>query len=183
MLLTQTESRDPAIDRLSDPVPSASKRTVVASCFAGKRHSARFEDLQLPQFPLDFFRGSLIPYTLEDLAKDDVGQRESSPVKFGIQPIRFRVANALQVVDPHGRIDDDHAPLPRESPETGGLKVAAPRNLASQSTDAGLAPGLNQQTQGFLHHGSFCPAAAAAHRLTHQSIVDVDVRSHAHTHV
>ena len=62
--------------------------------------------------------------------------------------------------------------------EARGVEIAVPGDLPSQPTDAALASGLDQQSEGFLDNGSLRSSTAAAHCLTHQAIVDVDIGSH-----
>jgi hypothetical protein len=62
--------------------------------------------------------------------------------------------------------------------ETRGVEIAGPGDLPSQATETGLPPGLDQEAERFLDNGSFRSGTAAAHRLAHQAIVDVNVRSH-----
>jgi hypothetical protein len=58
------------------------------------------------------------------------------------------------------------------------VEIALPRHLAPQPANGGLASRLNQQAQGFLDDGTLRSRAAAAHGLSHQAIVDVDVGPH-----
>ena len=58
------------------------------------------------------------------------------------------------------------------------MEVALPGHLPSQTTKAGLAAGLNQQPQPLLNHSALRLCAAAPHRLPHQLVIDVDVRTH-----
>ena len=58
------------------------------------------------------------------------------------------------------------------------MEVVLPGHLPSQTTKAGLAAGLNQQPQPLLNHSALRLCAAAPHRLPHQLVIDVDVRTH-----
>jgi hypothetical protein len=57
------------------------------------------------------------------------------------------------------------------------MEGALPGHLPSQATKAGLAAGLNQQPQPLFNHSALCLRAGAPHRLPHQLVVDVDVRT------
>jgi len=58
------------------------------------------------------------------------------------------------------------------------LEISVPGHSPSQATNALLTTSLNQQSQTLLHSRALGACSTAAHRLSHQAIVDIDVRPH-----
>ncbi len=75
-------------------------------------------------------------------------------------------------------VDDDHARSLRRATEPRSLEITFPRHLAAQATHRPLIARANQQAQSLFDHRALRPRAAAAHRLPHQAVVDVDVGPH-----
>lgn len=118
MLFTQAEGRNQAIDRLAYRVAAAPKRLIIVGGFAGQGYAACFEHLQLQQAPLDLLRGRIVADALQHLAEDDIGQSETLAIEFRVQPLRFRIVYAVEVINPNRGVDDDHALL-RHPVQTG----------------------------------------------------------------
>jgi hypothetical protein len=172
------ERRDQAIDRFSHRSTLSPQRSVVLRCRTSQSGSSKLEQLQLSKLAFDCRSRRLVPHALQHLAQNHVCNRERLSTQLGIDPIRFRISHAAEVVDPNGRVDNDHVALLRAPTRAGSFEGPFPRHLASQSPNAALAPRLNQQAQTLFNRRALRPSAAAAHRLVHQVVVDVDVRSH-----
>lgn len=140
------------------------KGAIVTRRVAGERNAAGFEDDQLREFAFDGLCRNIIADALQDFAEGDVRQPQTLVLKCHVEPVRFRIPRARDLL--------------RLTLETRGVEIAVPRDLPSQATETALPPGLDQQAEGFLDHGSFRSGTAAAHRLAHQAIVDIDVGSH-----
>ena len=95
-----------------------------------------------------------------------------------VEPIRFGVSRALEIVDQNRRVYDDHVTLFRLTLETRAIEIAIPGDLPSQAAETALPLGLDQQAERFLHNGPFRSGAAAAHCLAHQTVVDINVGPH-----
>ena len=171
VLPAQAECRDQTVDGLANRVTAASKRPIVPRGLARHRHAARVEHLQVQKPPLNLLCDNVIPDALQHFAEDDVGQPKTLAVELCVQPVRLGILHALKVIDPDGGVDDDHALL-RHPFETGCVDIPLPGHLTSQMTDAGLAFGLDQQTQSLLrpprasfgHRCCAWPAASGDHR-------------------
>jgi hypothetical protein len=68
--------------------------------------------------------------------------------------------------------------LLRHASEPRRIQITLLRHLSSKTADTALAPGPDQQAQSLFDNGALRPPAAAAHRLTHQGVVDINIRSH-----
>jgi hypothetical protein len=117
---------------------------------------------------------------LQDLAENYVHQAESLPRNLSIQPLHLGVVNSAKVINPDGRVYDDH--LLFNKPSLPGLReVTFPAYLSFQSANAYLSVCLHEQAESSLHDGAFCPPFASAHGLAHQAIVNFNVGSSAHS--
>lgn len=58
---------------------------------------------------------ALIPNTLQHLAQDEIREAQPLPLQLAVQPPRFWILGAAQVVEPHGRVNDDHGYTMTES--------------------------------------------------------------------
>ena len=108
VMFAQTEGGDQAVDVLSHRMTTTPKGAIVTRRVAGKRNAAGFEDDQLRELAFDGFRRSVITDALQHLAEDDVRQPEALALKCSVEPVRFRIPHALEVVDQNRRVDDDH---------------------------------------------------------------------------
>jgi len=142
--LSDAERRNEAIDGLTNGASSPPQRAVIACGLAGQVDAAGFEHFESQQEFLDLFGRVVVAETLEHFAEDDVGQRETLPIQFLIQPVGLGTSRAAQVVDPDSCIDDDHAKLSGDSRETRRVEIALPGHCSAQAPDGGLASGLNQ---------------------------------------
>ena len=111
VLFTQAERGDQAVYRLPYGVTATPKSTIVAGRLSCQREAARFEHLEFRQLFLNLFGREVVANALQYLAQDDVGESKALAVEFGIQPIRLRILGTLEVVDPNGAVDNNHALL------------------------------------------------------------------------
>jgi hypothetical protein len=144
MALSDAERRNEAIDRLLNGATSPSQRPVIACGLAGQIDAAGFEHFKFQQDFLDLFGRFVVAETLQHFAEDDVGQRETLPIQFLIQPVGLGTPRAAQIVDPDSCIDDDHATLSAEPRQSRPIEIALPRHRSAEAPDTGLASGLNQ---------------------------------------
>ena len=97
-----------------------------------------------------------------------------------IEPVRFWCGNAIEVVDPDRRVDDDQRLPTRVSAFPSALvQVAAPRDAPARPAYPRLVVRLHEQPQGALDDAPFGAFAASLQCCAHQVIVDVDVGSYA----
>jgi hypothetical protein len=108
VLLPDTKCGDETIDRLPHGVATAPERAIVPRRLPRQVDTPCFEYRQLEQLAFHIFRGELIADALQQFAKNDVGQPETLAIEFRMNPIRLGIPDALQVIDPDGRIDDHH---------------------------------------------------------------------------
>jgi len=144
MALSNAERRNEAVDRLTNGATSPSQRSVIACGLAGQIDAAGFEYFESQQEFLDLFGRGVVAETLQHFTEDDVGQRETLPIQFVIQPVGLGIPCAAQVVDPDRCIDDDHAKLSGDPRQTRRIEISLPRHRSAQAPDGGLASGLNQ---------------------------------------
>jgi len=104
----ETESSDQAIDGLANRVAMVPQVPIVPAGCDGQAGSAGMEDLEFQELGLDPRETVLVPNSLQNLAKNEIGHPQPLPLQFPIEPPRFRVLGAAQVIDPDGRVDDDH---------------------------------------------------------------------------
>jgi hypothetical protein len=117
----QTESGDQAIDSLSDRIAACTQVSVVMGCGNSQATACGLKNLEPQEVGLGSRKRALVPNALQYLAKDEVGQPEPLPLQFAVEPTRFRVWAAAQVVDPHGSVDNDHdRVIPRPAPSATG---------------------------------------------------------------
>lgn len=104
----QTERCNQAINRPADGVPEFAQIPVVLGSGNGQGTAAGGKNLELQEIGLDLGELFPVPNALQYFAEDKICQPEPLPLQFAIQPSRFGVFGATQIVDPHSRIDDDH---------------------------------------------------------------------------
>ena len=82
-----------------------------------------------------------------------------------------------------GSVHDDHArPLFSEPPVSRFVQIALPSYFAFQSTDGALSVCINQQSQTCFHRGLLGTRSTVPHSLTHQAIIDFNIRAQRDTH-
>jgi len=172
------ERCDEHVDGLAHGSTAAAQCSIVPGRLSGDGHARHIEDFEFPQCRLYGDGPSLVANTLQHLAHDDRRQPEALLVHVDFKPMRFWIVQAVEVVNPHGAVDDHHCRLLWDAIEPRCVQVTFPGHSASESTKTGLAAGLNQQSQCFFHNRALRLRAAASHRLPHQLVVDVDVRAH-----
>jgi hypothetical protein len=64
------------------------------------------------------------------------------------------------------------------SPLSRFVQIALPSYLAFQPTDGTLSVRINQQSQACFHGGLLGTRTAVSHSLTHQAIIDINIRAH-----
>jgi|SRR3984885_486523 hypothetical protein len=106
----QTESGNQAIDGLADRIAARSQVSIILGGSDGQATASSLENVELQEVGLGSRKHALVPNALEYLAEDEIRQSEPLPLQFAVEPMRFRILGAAQIVDPHGSIDDDHCP-------------------------------------------------------------------------
>jgi hypothetical protein len=92
------------------PLPQFS--VILGRC-NGQLDPACLKNLKPQEFGSYPLERILFPKTPQHLAKDKVRHSQPMSLQLPIQPARFRILRATQIVDPHGRVDDDHAAYSR----------------------------------------------------------------------
>ena len=171
---------DQEIDRLSNRAALPAKKAIVPGCLNRYFWMRCVEYGKLHQFAGDFRRLLFVPYSLQHLAQDYGGDAKALGVDLGIEPLRFGIVDAVEVINPHRRVDDDHGGLFRGTPQPGAMQVSVPRDLPPQTPEPGLLPRLNQEAQAFFHGCALGRSAAVAQGVAHELIVDVDICTHGY---
>jgi hypothetical protein len=109
VLLANAKRGDETIDRFSNRVPSSAQCAIVASRISGQVHATCVEHLQLQQLALYVLCCGLITNALQDFAENHIRECKALSVDFHMKPIRCRMPDPLEVIDPDSRVDDDHA--------------------------------------------------------------------------
>jgi hypothetical protein len=92
---------------------------------------------------------------------------------------RLRIFVATEIVNPHGRINNDHVRSSSlAAAHTRLIEVAFPTHLAPKPADGALGVCLRQQSQACFHRSFLGTSPAELHRLAHQTVVDVNISSH-----
>ena len=140
-----------------------------------ERHRAplRGERRISPRAPHLHRRGlSLVANTLQHLAHDDRRQPKTLHVELYVEPVRLGIVQAIEVVNPHGAVDDHHGQV-----TSGGVRavtnegrLARPPSLSNDegwpgrgSESATAAPPQPQRASS-LRRCSASPAASTGHR-------------------
>jgi len=145
VLLADAERGDEAIDRLPHRVSANAQRAIVPRGISGDVDATCVKHLELEQLPLDVLRDALVAHALKDLAQDQISQRQALPIERSMQPVRLRIRNPSEVIDPDGGIDDDHSASARHPTLTRHPEIAFPGHLPAQAPDAPLPTRLDQQ--------------------------------------
>jgi len=111
MLLFDTERRDQHIDRLPRGLAAIAQRAVVPGRLDSQLSTRSLEDLELQKFRLNQGGRLLVAESLQYLQENNRREAQSLFVQVPLEPIRLGVFNAVEVVDPDGRIDDHHRRL------------------------------------------------------------------------
>jgi|HubBroStandDraft_5_1064220.scaffolds.fasta_scaffold175806_1 hypothetical protein len=106
----QTESGNQAIDSLADRIAARTQVPIILGGDDGQATASGLKNLELQEVGLGSRKRALVPNALEYFAKDEVRQSEPLPLQFAVEPMRFGILGAAQIVDPHGGVDDDHYP-------------------------------------------------------------------------
>src|ERR1039458_703284 len=106
----QTESGNQAIDGLANGVTALPQVAVVRRSGDGQAATAGLKNLELQELGPDTRERVLVSNTLQYLAEDEICQPEPLPLQFAIHPACFRVFDAAQIIDPHGRVNNHHIP-------------------------------------------------------------------------
>ncbi len=132
MTFAEAERRDETIDGLANSPPLRSQQTVVGRRVRRQDDSSGFEDLkplQLPEHPRRFAVGW---NALKNLTHHQIEQTESLLRRLVVEPIGLRRSHAVEVVDPDGRVDDDHRlPTHGIAAQAALVQVTAPRHLSA----------------------------------------------------
>jgi len=94
----------------------ATKSPVIPCCLDCQRYTDRFEHFAFQQLLPDVSCRGLIADTLQHFAENQISQPEALAVSFLVQPIGLRVLQPPEVIDPHRRVYDYHAVIPRRAP-------------------------------------------------------------------
>jgi hypothetical protein len=178
MVVEHTERRDETVDRLSHCPATTSQQAVVAGSGSRQFDSSCAEDLETSQLSERARRLGFILNALQNLAENQVREAQSLARQFVIEPINFGIALPIQEVNPDRRVNDRHDSDPFRSVRAANLQIANPPNPTTQLADADLPASLYEQPQRFVDDTALGRPPTRAHRLPHQPIVDLDVRSH-----
>jgi hypothetical protein len=106
--LSYAECCDQAIDCLSHSTSAASERPIVPRRLPREVGTACLEQFQFEETSLDIIRCGFIANALQHFAENDVRQPQALTIEFRIKPIRFRIPDTLEIVNPDGGVDDHH---------------------------------------------------------------------------
>lgn len=115
VLVAQAECRNQTIDGFAHGVTAAAEGATVARRLARERHATCLEHLAFGQRSLHLFGGHIAVDSLQHFAEDDIREPEALAIELGVQPICFGISRTLEIADPDGGIDDDHAYLASRS--------------------------------------------------------------------
>ena len=125
---------DQQIDRLPHGVAALPQVPVMAGGFDGERSVVYLDDLELEQLRLNRRRFAIVAKSLQDLGQNQRGQANPITIKSEVKPLRLRIGDAVEEIDPDRRIDNDHKLTVRvrlEAARTHLVQVAFPANLAA----------------------------------------------------
>jgi hypothetical protein len=140
---------------------------------------ASLEHLKFQETVLDLSKSPGIGDALQNFAEVEVGQAQSLTLQFPVEPVRFWILVASQVVNPNGGIHDDHAgKLCFGTAQPRAFQITFPSNFAPEFADRALGVGFRQQAKACFHRRFFGGGAAAPQCLPHQAIVNIDICPH-----
>jgi hypothetical protein len=105
---SKAECSDEAINRLADRVAFAAQRAEILSGRYPDIRTSSCKHFKSKKLSLHSSKCMVVGNALQDLAEDDLGQPKSLVSEFSIQPLRLRVLNAAEIVNPNGRINNHH---------------------------------------------------------------------------
>ncbi len=106
--MTQAEGGDQTIDRLSDRVAVLAQQPIVLRGRDGELYATGLEHFEAPELAEYTIRVLVAREPLKDFAHHQVEEAEPLTRRLPIEPVGLRRRNSVQVIDPDGRIDDDH---------------------------------------------------------------------------
>ena len=113
VIVTNAIRGDQQIDRLPHGVAASPQMPVMAGGFDGERGVVDLDDLELEHLCLNRSCFAIVAKSLQDLGQNQRGQANAITIESEVEPLRLRIGDAVEEVDPDGRIDDDHALLGR----------------------------------------------------------------------
>ena len=178
VLLFDAKRGDQDIDGLSRGLSALAQGAIVRCGLDRQRLAHPLKDGELAKLGDDQRGRLLIANPLENLGQND--RREAQPVliELRFELIGLGVLEAVDVVDPDRRVDDDHWRLLAGALDPRGTQVAVPGDLAAQAAQPALAAGLDQQPQRFFDDAALGGRLVAGHGLLHQVVIDVDIGPH-----
>jgi hypothetical protein len=161
-----------------------SEETVILRGGYREFFSPGWKDVEPGEFAPEAPEGGFVADTLENLAKDEIGQTKRLPLELAVEPIGMRIHCSAEVFNPHSAVDNSQASdLFLHPPEARFFQVALPPHLAAKAAKGCLLMSLHKKAQTGLDSCPLRVRAAAAHRLMDKLIVNFDVGSHEPSYV
>jgi hypothetical protein len=177
VVIADAIGRDQDVDCLARSASVVAQHPVIPRCIDPKFTLMKLEHLEHFELVVDQRRLALVTQTLQHFGEDERRQPEALVLEPQVEPFGFWVGDAVDEVDQHAGVDDDHWLL-------GGavgahrVEIALPFHFAAQLAQPALAARLNQQAQPFFNRGALGRGFRIPQRLAHQVVIDVDVGSH-----
>jgi len=108
MARLQAEGCDEAVDGFAyckSPLPQPA---IVNGRRRSQVPSSGIENAELEKSSVHPKKRSIVPNSLQHLAKNKVSKCERLAAKFLIEPCALTGCRTREIVDPYGRVDDDH---------------------------------------------------------------------------
>lgn len=176
--LTDTKRGDETIDSLAHSSSAPPETLEAHRSLYSQALAAGLENREPSKIAQYLPESLFIADALENLAENQVRQSETLVTDLTIEIIGLTVSQASKVINPYGCIHDYHRSLLVDASTTRLLQITFPLHFSAKPPNRGLCFRLYQKAQPCLDSSAFCPGAAGPHRLLHQTVVDIDVRSH-----
>jgi hypothetical protein len=172
------ERSDPTIHSLPNGVAMLAQAAVVRGdrnrAFSASRRKY-VEPEKLISYPSKF---ASVTNALEYFAENHVGKTDPLQRHLAVKPLRFRIGIATEIINPNGRVHNNHSKSPGVAAQAGFFKISFPFHFASKSPHANLGARLDEQTKSRLYHSPLRINATEPHCLAHQLVIDIDIGSH-----
>ena len=109
MLVANAVCRDQQVDGLAHRVTALPEVAVMGCRFDGECRVVRIDDLELEQFGLNGCSFAIVAKPAQYLGENQRGQPDALAVEMQVEPLALWIADAVEEIDPDGRVDDDQA--------------------------------------------------------------------------
>ena len=109
MVFADAVGRDQNLYGLANCASGLPQPPIVARRFGRERGVDTIDELELEELRLDRCRLAVVAQALQHFGEDNRRQADPLAIQMQIEPLGFRIGDAIQEIDPDRRVDDDQA--------------------------------------------------------------------------